>query len=207
MKNVKMTIVAVLVALVAVTTYSVSGTYAKYTDTFEGTSDSARVAKWAIELTDANDTTNTPLAKTFTFDLFKALKEADGTTAETDVNSTDIVIAPGTGGKVDLKLSNKSEVNAKYKVEYTVTNAGGIPVEFLVNGNWVTSLPDTTTATYTNINSGADDTVSIQWRWAFEGKDSENYQTTQTDTTDTDLGTAASATIQVEAKVIVEQVD
>lgn len=203
MKNAKMTIVAVLVALVAVTTYSVSGTYAKYTDTFEGTSDSARVAKWAIELTDLESNT---LSKTFTFDLFKALKEADGTTAETDVSSSDVVIAPGTGGKVDLKLANKSEVNAQYKVEYTVTNAANIPVEFLVDGNWVTGLPNAE-STFAAIASGAEDTISIQWRWAFEGKDSENYQTSQTDTTDTELGTAGTATIQVEAKVIVEQVD
>lgn len=206
MKNAKMTIVAVLVALVAVTTYSVGGTYAKYTDKFEGTSDTARVAKWAFELTNKEDST-TKLDKNFTFDLFKALKEADGTTAEGDVKSTDVVIAPGTGGKVELNLFNNSEVNAQYKVEYTVTNAGGIPVEFLVNGNWVTALPSTADATFATINSGATETVTIQWRWAFEGTDSVNYQTTQTDTTDTDLGTAASATIKVEAKVIVEQVD
>ena len=207
MKNAKMTIVAVLVALVAVTTYSVGGTYAKYTDTFEGTSDTARVAKWAFELTNKDDATNTPLNKTFNFDLFKALKEADGTTAETDVDATSTLIAPGTGGKVELKIANNSEVNAQYKVEYTVTNAGGIPIEFLVNGNWVTALPTNTDAAFVTINSGADDTVTIQWRWAFEGKDSENYQATQTDDSDTLLGTAGSDTIQVEAKVIVEQVD
>ena len=66
MKNAKMTIVAVLVALVAVTTYSVSGTYAKYTDTFEGSTDTARVAKWAIEL----EQNGTSAEKTFDFDLF-----------------------------------------------------------------------------------------------------------------------------------------
>lgn len=203
MKNAKMAIVAVLVALVAVTTYSVGGTYAKYTDKFEGTSDSARVAKWAIELSDSTDT---PIAKTFNFDLFKALKEADGTTAEADVTSTDTVIAPGTGGIVELKLANKSEVNAQYKVEYTVTNANNIPVEFLVDGAWVTGLPNST-STFTAINSGAEATIKIQWRWAFEGTDSENFTASQTDDTDTLLGTAASATIQVSANVIVNQVD
>ncbi len=205
MKNAKMTIVAVLVALVAVTTYSVGGTYAKYTDTFEGTSDTARVAKWAFELTNKEDST-TKLGKTFTFDLFQALKEADGTTAETDVKTAGLV-APGTGGKVELDLFNDSEVNAQYKVEYTVTNAGGIPVEFLVNGNWVTALPNNTDAAFVAINSGATETVTIQWRWAFEGKDSENYTATQTDDSDTLLGTAGTDTIKVEAKVIVEQVD
>lgn len=205
MKNAKMTIVAVLVALVAVTTYSVGGTYAKYTDTFEGTSDTARVAKWAFELTNKEDST-TKLGKTFTFDLFQALKEADGTTAETDVKTAGLV-APGTGGKVELDLFNDSEVNAQYKVEYTVTNAGGIPVEFLVNGNWVTALPNNTDAAFVAINSGATETVTIQWRWAFEGKDSENYTATQTDDSDTLLGTAGTDTIKVEAKVIIEQVD
>ncbi len=206
MKNAKMAIVAVLVALVAVTTYSVGGTYAKYTDTYTGTSDSARVAKWAIEM--KKDGSTDALSKTFNFDLFKALKEADGTTEETDVSSTDTVIAPGTGGKVQLNLANNSEVNAQYKVVYTVTNANNIPVEFLVDGAWVTALPDNSaTATFTTINSGATDQIDIQWRWAFEGTGSENYQTTQTDETDTQLGTAATATVEVKAEVIVEQID
>lgn len=209
MKNAKMTIVAVLVALVAVTTYSVGGTYAKYTDTFEGSTDTARVAKWAIQL-DQNSTT---VDKTFDFDLFGSLKEADGTTAEGNVSSsnTDKVIAPGTGGKVELDLFNNSEVDAAYKVEYTV-NTNGVPIEFSVDGGttWTTSL---TNVAATDINSGATDDIDIQWRWAFEGKDSENYQT-QTDEADTSLGTIANGgtiadlpKVTVSAKVIVDQVD
>ncbi len=205
MKNAKMTIVAVLVALVAVTTYSVSGTYAKYTDTFEGSTDTARVAKWAIEL----EQNGTSAEKTFDFDLFGSLKEADGTTAEGDVASsnTDKVIAPGTGGKVELDLFNKSEVNATYKVEYTVAT-NGVPIVFSVDGGttWTTSLDNVAA---TGINSGGTDDIDIQWRWAFTGDLSANY-TSQTDAADTALGTGEIANlpkVTVSAKVIVDQKD
>ena len=51
-------------------------------------------------------------------------------------------------------------------------------------------------------------TVSVYWRWAFEGKDSTNYTTTQTDTTDYTLGTASTApTVKVEVSTVFTQVD
>ncbi|MDE6292796.1 MAG: hypothetical protein K2L98_03860 [Bacilli bacterium] len=204
MKNAKMTIVAVLVALVAVTTYSVGGTYAKYTDTFDGSTDTARVAKWAIQL-DQNGTT---VDKTFDFDLFSSLKEADGTTAESDVTSSnsDNVIAPGTGGKIELDLFNNSEVNAEYDVQYTV-ETNGVPIEFSTDGGttWTTSLSDVAAET---IASGATDDIDIQWRWVFEAADG------RTDEDDTNLGTVADGgtiddlpKVTVSAKVIVTQVD
>lgn len=204
MKNAKMTIVAVLVALVAVTTYSVSGTYAKYTETFTGSTDTARVAKWAITL----NQNSTKVENTFDFDLFSSLKEADGTTAEGDVSSSnsDNVIAPGTGGKVELKLFNNSEVNATYKVEYTVS-LSGVPIEFSTDGtNYTQSLADVTA---TAINSGASDTIEIYWRWAFDAT-----ALGRTDEDDTSLGTIADGEteadlpkVTVSAKVIVDQVD
>lgn len=83
----------VLLALVTITSYAVSGTYAKYTYNFD-TSDSARVAKWGVN-------------KSFSIDLFKTSYVAsDATAGETDVasNGTDKVVAPGTEGFYAFEL-------------------------------------------------------------------------------------------------------
>ncbi|MBE6158699.1 MAG: hypothetical protein E7159_02620 [Firmicutes bacterium] len=197
----RLSILAVLLLAVAISAYSVGGTYAKYTSTIAGSSSTARVAKWAFEVNDA------AVTNSFTFNLFDTLKEADTTTAETDVESldSDKVIAPGTGGQFAVKLSNISEVNAEYTVDYTVTNTSNIPVEFSINGTtWTTDLADVTA---TAINKGADANITVYWRWAFTGADSTNYQASQTDVTDTALGSAGAATIAVKADLVVTQVD
>lgn len=198
MKKIRNIFVVTLVLLTVISMGNVAGTYAKYTSTFTGTTDTATVAKWAFEINDQAAT------NTFTFDLFKTINEADGTTTEGDVAATKI--APGTGGKFSIKLANKSEVNAKYSVAYTITNEAGIPVEFSIDkgATWTTGL---TNVSATAINQNANTTIEIQWRWAFEGKDSANYTSTQTDTTDTDLGKAASASITVKADITATQVD
>ena len=197
----KLSILSVLVLAVAVSAYSVAGTYAKYTSEFVGSTSTARVAKWAFEIND------TAVTNAFTFNLFDTLNEADTTTSETDVasNNTEKVIAPGTGGQFTIKLSNKSEVNANYTVDYNVTNASNIPVEFSINGtDWTTDLADVTA---TAINKGADATITVQWRWAFTGDASANYTTSQSDSTDTALGALGTDTISVQATIVATQVD
>lgn len=193
----KMSILAALVLAVVVTGYSVSGTYAKYTSTFTGSTASARVAKWAFEMkdTDGNyvDTDNS-----FTFDLFKTIKDSNGT-AETDVYTG--LIAPGTSGEFDMYLKNASEVNAEYTVEYTV-NKAGVPLEFSIDGTtWTDDLSDVTTPVSIGMN-GAEDHIKIQWRWSYEQAD-----VTTGDTTDTALGAAGTATPEVTAKIVVTQVE
>lgn len=225
--NKKITVLGGLLMAVVMTAYSVSGTYAKYTSTFTG-SDSARVAKWAFKIGDNTDMTQ----NTFTFDLFSTINDTvldnDGNiVAETDVaapNSTDTtnnisgLIAPGTRGSFKLALRNLSEVNAKYSLELTETNAGNVPIEYSLDGtNWITATDvggGVRTIAFTgitnqalNMNATSDTEMTIQWRWAFEGADSTNYQTTQTDVTDTTLGIGGTATVTVDAKVIVTQVD
>lgn len=198
----KMSMFALLLALVLVTSYSVSGTYAKYTSTFTGTTDSARVAKWAFEIND------TAVTNSFTFDLFNTVNDTDGS-QETDVKvgTNETIIAPGTQGSFQIKLANKSEVNAKYSVDYTVTRTANIPVEFSIDGtNWTTDLADVTDVAI-GMN-GSESTINIQWRWAFEGTASSNFTTTQTDATDTTLGSKATAdTITVQAVITATQVD
>ena len=64
----KMSIFALLLAAVVATSYSVSGTYAKYTTTFQSNTDSARVAQWAFKVEEGTVET-----KTFEFDLFNTI--------------------------------------------------------------------------------------------------------------------------------------
>lgn len=195
----KMSILAALVLAVVVTGYSVSGTYAKYTSTFTGSTASARVAKWAFEMKDT-DGNYVDADNSFTFDLFKTIKDSNGTDAETDVDTG--LIAPGTSGEFDMYLKNASEVNAKYTVEYTVDKAG-VPLEFSIdNGSTWTDVPsDVTTPVSIGMN-GAEDHIKIQWRWAYEQAD-----VTTGDTTDTALGAAGTARPKVTAKIVVTQVD
>lgn len=198
----RLSILAVLLLAVAISAYSVGGTYAKYTSNIEGSSSTARVAKWAFKVNDVAATNS------FTFNLFDTLYEADTENAETDVASlgTDKVIAPGTGGKFAIKLANESEVNAKYTIDYTITKSAGIPIEFSIDGtNWTTDLADVTEGV--NINKGANTTVNVYWRWAFTGDASANYKTTQTDANDTALGTTGTDTVTVKADFTVTQVD
>lgn len=199
----KMSIIALLLVAVLVTSSSVSGTYAKYTSTFEGNTDSARVAKWSFKIN------NSAVTNTFNFDLFNTVNDTDTTAgSETDVKegTGETIIAPGTKGSFNIKLENASEVEAAYTIDYTVTNSNNIPVEFSIDGtNWTTSLVDVTTPV--RVNMGGQANVTIQWRWAFTGAASENYTSTQTDVTDTTLGTNGTATISVKADVTVTQID
>lgn len=193
----KMSIFAMLLAAVVVTSYSVSGTYAKYTSSANST-DNARVAKWSFTVGGAETATT----DTFTFDLFN--------TTYTNVQSanSDNVIAPGTEGSFDIVLANASEVNATYDVDYVVTNTANIPVEFSVDGtNWTADLTTLDVEDKAINMNGGTETIKVQWRWAFEGTGSANFTATQTDVTDTALGKDGSAELTVKATVTAVQVD
>lgn len=200
----KLSILAVLLLAVVTTAYSVSGTYAKYTSTFE-TSSTARVAKWAIKF-GADETTS---STTFTFNLFDTIKDTDGND-EADVKdggTLENIIAPGTQGSFNIQLYNASEVNAEYTLDLTLTNNDNIPVEFSKDGTkWET---DITKLNITNddpaeISMGKEsEVVTIQWRWPY----SDSAVTGKDDEKDTDLGEAGLATLQVDAKITATQVD
>ena len=199
----RLSILAVLVLAITVTAYSVSGTYAKYTSEATGTS-SARVAKWSFTVGDANITT----ANNFTFDLFKTVLDNKTTdaepAAETDVKAGESknIIAPGTSGKFAMVLTNNSEVNAKYSIDYSVSNAAGIPVEFSLDGtNWKSNINDLDVADKDINMTNGTETVTVYWRWVYEA---------DRDAADTDLGVAAvtgDQEITVSAKVTATQVD
>lgn len=209
-KNNTMKLMAIILLIAMIALILVSGTYAKYTSSATGTS-SARVAKWSFSV----GTTNITATDTFTFNLFDTIKDTDGSTNETDVKSSDKVIAPGTSGSFDIVLKNDSEVSAKYAIDYTVNNPDNIPVEFSVDGtNWNTTLADVgADDTATKIGVDAADktkTITVQWRWAYEGGkyvDTTNAEKTADDAYDTTLGKDGTKTLEVIAKVTATQVD
>ena len=176
-KIVKFTMLVLILTMLSLCL--VSNTYAKYTSSFAGT-DTAVVAKWDVSAGDASTT----------IDLFNSSKiydtngVTDYTKAGTDDadvanGTTDGIIAPGTWGSFSFTVTNKSEVNATYAVDYTVTGAG-IPLEWSVDGiAWSDSLSN---VSETALNMGATADVTVYWRWAFDGDD----------TVDTTLGTATT---------------
>ncbi len=202
MKNKKMSILAVLVMLVVVTAYSVSGTYAKYTSTFTGKTSTATIAKWAFEIGDAAGNYVTA-ANDFKFDLFETITETDGS-MDTEVanNGTkNTVIAPGTKGTFTIKLKNNSEVKASYVAEFTPT-VNGLPINFKVNDVAATLTDGKFTVASTenlDMNGNGEADIKVDWEWPFvtDGVDDTTFASTATD----------AKTVSVDAKIIVNQVD
>lgn len=190
MRNKKLSILAVLVMLVTITTYSVSGTYAKYTSSFEGTS-TATIAKWDVKV---GDVTNKSASNVFEFDLFKTIKDADGSD-EDDVAADRI--APGTSGEFEIKLANNSEVNAAYDITFTKTGTE-IPLEFtVVDGT--DEKTGLSSITATPINRGGEATVTVKWVWPFNDEGD--------DTSYASLDGEDAKTVTVKADVTINQVD
>lgn len=188
-----------LVALAAIGSYFIAGTYAKYTSQITG-SDTATVAKWKWTIN--NSVIDSAEDTTYTFNLFDTIKDSDGTSSETDVASGKI--APGTSGSFDIDITNDSEVNATYAIAFTETNANNVPIEYSTDGTtWVSSVNSMDVST-TNIAMGASSAKkTVYWRWVY-------YEDTEGDVADTALGFAANtsaATVQVTATVTVTQVD
>ena len=190
----KLLLLLLLISITAIVLLAT--TYAKYITTSTG-SDSGRVAKWSFTV----DSTDITAKQTFTFYLFKTIKDTDGTTVETDVvsSNSDKVIAPGTSGSFDMVLTNNSEVTAQYGITYTVTNTATIPVKFSVDGKtWTDSLENVVESDATKLAAnGGSKTITVKWKWAYEG----------TDAKDIELGKAGTAKLEVKAAVTATQVD
>jgi len=174
---------AILFGCVALSTSFVGTTFAKYASSSTG-SDTARVAKWDIQLQGAN------WSNTVNFNLF------DYTDANVQSLGSDKVIAPGTEGSFTFTVENNSEVTAKYKIDLAITNAGNIPLEFKVgDGEWAAASTTVSVVPETQLAIGSDaQETTVQWRWVFEGDH-------------TALGTAGTATITVAATITAEQVN
>lgn len=194
-KNGKKVAVILLLAIVAVGSYFISGTYAKYSRALSG-SDTATVAKFSVSATGLNKEQNA------TISLFDTLKEANTTTDEENVLTDKI--APGTGGQFTTTLTNDSEVDVEAVVTLTeVSNTSNIPIEYSLDGtNWKSAGETTKTINFDYVGkTGAHTTenVVVYWRWAFEKNTIDD---------DNALGEATTApTIETKVTATFTQVD
>lgn len=226
-KNVMMRIASFLLVAVLISTSAISGTYAKYVTEATG-SDSARVAKWGVEIDPKGDLFLTDYAKTD-----NTFTEADNTVVSVD---TWKVVAPGTShGLTEIQLSGKPEVATRLTYDATVALNGWVvdgqeycPIYFTIEGKTYGTDDsglgfDVTYTTIAELISGVETTIenlsrdfvantdfatagvntpTVTWTWAFE---------TGHDVQDTALGDAAAAGtpagITVTIKTTVTQID
>lgn len=224
------TILGVLLMAVIATSYSVSGTYAKYVSKIE-LADEARVAKWEIGL-DQEKMENLNLFKSsYTYDQ-------DGIVVKALTADTDKVVAPGTHGQYTFALTGTLEtaftidVNAtvsdnvvlsagtKYiedKVEKTL-DKDYAPIQYSLDGtNWMNAeaLEDELNALYSTSGSKnvyAPQTISakgettIYWKWAFDETDTAVAPGfTPNNTLDTLLGNNGELKVKIDMTIIAEQ--
>lgn len=208
-------IAALLLVLTLVTATFVSGTFAKYVTKGDG-KDSARVAKWGVEVE-------------VTGDGFKTEYGKDDPDTDTDVGDTVAsedevkVVAPGTDGTFGgVKISGKPEVAVKIvttaEVDLSGWNVGEggafyCPLEFTIGDKTIngldysaktaggegsfedaikTAIQDATTkevSAGTNLSTVGNN-ITYSWEWPFEGAQGEVAE--QSDELDTLLGDNAA---------------
>lgn len=218
-KNKMMRLASFLLIAVLLTTCAISGTFAKYVTSGNG-SDTARVAKFGVTVTGTADTFKETYAK----------DDSSFTLAANTVVSTEDVVAPGTSGSMAaFTITGTPEVAVRVKFEGTLelgdkwadsASAYYCPIEVTVGdttfkGNDYASVDlfenavNAKIATYsTDYAAGKDlstigaDAPEISWAWAFEGND---------DAKDTYLGDQAAegnaATISLDVTATVTQID
>lgn len=213
-KNAMMRLASVLLIAVLISTSAISGTYAKYVTTASG-SDTARVAKWGVVVkadsngmfTDKYETTDT----TFTGQY----------SVQSDPDSGDDVLAPGTSGKfADISITGKPEVAVAVAIEadvsvnesWKVLGEFYCPVTITVGTTEISglnydnpsefeaaikaALEDQSDEYEPNTDLGpiyGNDKLGLKWEWAFEGADKDGgFEVDgQTDAKDTALGDLA----------------
>ena len=183
-KNKMMRIASVLLVAALLSTCAISGTFAKYIDTASGDA-TAQVAKWDVAVVAKGE-------DSFAFDLFETILDTDGN-AEADVAAGKI--APGTKGQFTIALNSNSEVTTDCKIDFTVTNAAGVPIEFSTDGaSWDDDLADITKTIA--VNEAYSEEITVYWQWAIG------------DTTGADNAYGDGATsVTVAVDVTFEQVD
>ena len=164
-KNKMMRLASVLMVAVMLTTSVISGTYAKYT-TKGSASDTARVAKWGVEVTTGGFL--------FKEDYAKHDKDvAANTMTVVSVNDAtlDSVVAPGTDNTegITFSIKGKPEVMADVKITVTGTENDTAPVDiFLGVGEYL----DYTTAETTTTTGGVPVTTLVDDKFTVEN---QNY--------------------------------
>ena len=136
-KNFMMRAASALLVAVLLSTCTISGTFAKYTTEASG-GDTARVAKWGVEVYGMADT------------LFAKTYAKDSTTAITNtVVAEEKVVAPGTKNDTGVTFSLTGKPEVAVRVTFNVTNAAGTgnPVDVVLPVG--TDYKDWTQAPYT----------------------------------------------------------
>lgn len=201
-----------LLVLCMISTVMLSGTFAKYTDTYAG-QDTALVARWQFEakegetlLGDANKQ----------LDLFGHLYNTNMNQKADD----DYIIAPGVSDEFTIAMSFLSDVDAMVTVdfdlddsvkdsvynlpiEYSVEEDTWVPLSGLANAfvsvldkAYVEKIKDNT---FTFKRSAVDTTDAttisrtVKWRWAFDGNEQNGkFAIGSDDKTDTSWGNASA---------------
>ena len=222
-KNKMMRIASVLLIAVLMSTCAISGTFAKYVTEGSAT-DTARVAKWGVEITANGETFTT--SETGTVNA--------SATANTVLSSdSDNVVAPGMSGEmVAMTLDGAPEVAVKVtyaaEIEFEgwLDESGALylPIVVTINGTAYSAAGTNCAtaadfATYlenkiaeysceyaagTDLSTVEDDSLAISWEWAY-------YVDDDTDVKDTYLGDQAvdgnPSTISFTVTTTVTQVD
>ena len=146
-----MRIASVLLVAVLLSTCAIFSTFAKYASTSSG-SDTARVAKWSIEVEDTEIGVAGPT--TVKFDLFQTVNDTGNAANDEDVKDgtgDTHIIAPGTAGSFEITIENLSEVNAKYTITLEETNPSELPLQYSVDGTtWKDSIAELVMTELTN---------------------------------------------------------
>ena len=208
-KNYFLRAAALLVACCMFGLCTITGTMARYTGKFDASGTAVRAGIFRVIAQD-NEGEWIPLGGTSTIDLFKTLQEANIVNDETDVvaaaSGETVIIAPGTGGKFDIKVQNLSEVAVKILVTDIGTGTATVPIEWYVGppgaygtGAWASAFPGISTGG-TLAPQSSETTFTFYWRWAFEVDNPR----------DTSLGVdakTAAVTYTLPLKVTAEQLD
>ena len=210
-KNRMMRLASILLVCVLLSTSVISGTFAKYVTT-DSASDTARVAKWGVEVT---ATGSTAFAT-----KYNDAADENGTKVVSSGEAK--VVAPGTNGALaSISIKGTPEVMVDVDVNATLTLTGWTvdgavycPIVFTV-GEKTFKIDDTNdtiekltaavaaefnamdkTNVAANTDLAAD--IAISWAWAFEGDNAK----------DTELGNLETApTISFSCDVTVTQVN
>lgn len=148
-------------ALTLISTCLMGGTLAKYTADVTGDA-TATVAKFAFDLNGATEQTGSQ--KIDLSALFSKAYNND------KVSASSAVVAPGTSGKVAIKLENKGEVAIKPTFTIAETNNGNIPLQYAITTtdteptSWQKANELAPTMTEVAVGSAAQ-TFYLHWRW------------------------------------------
>ena len=225
-KNKMMRAASFLLVAVLLTTSVISGTFAKYV-TSETATDSARVAKWGVQIiTDGN----------MFGGAYKAVAGGNGVSISYSASEDSVhsaggnVVAPGTEGTMaSFVVSGQPEVDVKVTYDATLTLTGWTlagsseycPLVFTVgtatygtNDTAATNKYPTIAELITAVEGAIEantkqykaldnmtqinDDITVSWEWPFEGDDAK----------DTELGNLAIApTVQLDVTCTITQID